>query len=354
MKTRLTSVIYSLAIGFLLMLNACTEDFEVNAPYQDIWAVYGVLNQNRDVQTIRVSKAFQPESNAFTFARENDLSVKGLQVQLLGNGKVYMARQVDNLPKDSTRGTFFPTMTAYQFDTHADDRLVEGEIYTLEIRDPADSSLFLSAQTRIPPQPELLNPTIIGRFTDQCLIPLEFEDSVQVIFKEKRKEVIGLAAGYEVSVNFSFTANGQDRNYQFGPTKIFDESTGCGAGGTGVVCYEIGNGAVMRGMQAAFRDTTLAYSYQAFPTCGVPGDLTKAIEVRVTAVDTFLTRYILANNPAFTSFNTVRREYTNVSGTERAVGIFGSVAFDQVPVSMTACGEYLLGLNPFNPPGNCN
>ena len=42
-----------------LWLLACSEAFELNAPYKDIWVVYGVLNPGDTAQFIRISKAFQ-------------------------------------------------------------------------------------------------------------------------------------------------------------------------------------------------------------------------------------------------------------------------------------------------------
>jgi hypothetical protein len=77
------------------------------------------------------------------------------------------------------------------------------------------------------------------------------------------------------------------------------------------------------------------------------------VEIEVVAIDTILYRYMTANDPGYFNINTIRREYTNISGSADAVGIFGSKATDRGPVALTPCAQHLLRLNGFFDPEAC-
>jgi hypothetical protein len=65
-------------ISFFLLivplLFACKKNFNVNAPWQDITVVYGLLNQNDSVHDLKITKAFLGEGNAMEFAKIPDSS----------------------------------------------------------------------------------------------------------------------------------------------------------------------------------------------------------------------------------------------------------------------------------------
>ena len=100
----------------IALISSCTTDFDVYAPEEDIFVVYGVLNPNDSVQYIRVAKAYQVEGNAYDYASENDLSREGLDVQIKGDGITYQGVAVTDIPKESP-GIFLPSQTVYQFTT---------------------------------------------------------------------------------------------------------------------------------------------------------------------------------------------------------------------------------------------
>ena len=78
---------------------ACSNDFEVTAPWQDIPIVYGLLNVNDTAHYIRVEKAFlDPNADAFEIAQIPDsLYYDNALVQLekLNTGEVFTLQKVD-------------------------------------------------------------------------------------------------------------------------------------------------------------------------------------------------------------------------------------------------------------------
>lgn len=345
-------ILWFLGLGILM---SCSEAININAPYKDIWAVYGVLNPQEDYQFIRISKSFQPEENAFNYAANNDLTVGGLDVRIIGGGKTYHAVQVDSVLKDTTEGDFAPYMRLYKIETINDAKLKEEEIYRLEIRNPDNRDFLLQAHTRIPPRPRITAPVTSLSRGRKCLPVVSFEDSVYIYFNRYRGEVSTYAMRFEIQFRLNYWKNGVKTVFKTRPTKLFNDDVGCLQTGDNAICYKFGRGIALGRMKPAFADSSASYIYDAVPVCGNQwDDLAKFVEIQVTALDTVLSKYIISNDPAYVNLNTVRREFTNISGTEDAVGLFGSVAADVEAVTMSPCSEYLLGLNPNWGPDICD
>jgi hypothetical protein len=60
-----------MAFGFV----SCEEDFDINAPYQDITVVYGLLDQGDDSIFLKINKAFLGEGNVLEMAKIQDSSI---------------------------------------------------------------------------------------------------------------------------------------------------------------------------------------------------------------------------------------------------------------------------------------
>lgn len=341
---------FALVISLLLFVAGCTERVDVNAPPKDIWVVYGVLDPQRDVQDLRIGKAFQIEENAFTYAQTHDPAVKGLAVHLSGGGDSWEAIEIDSILK--VEGDFNSQTSIYRFETGRS--LQEGQKYTLSIGWPDDSSLHLSAETRIPPEPKLLSPQILGSFNDRCLMQVPFEDTVQVVFNRKQsKETSGQAYRFQLGIELNYTENDIPKQYRFGPTRLFEQNLGCGNVGAGSICYQFPAETILTGMRSRLNDPLADYAIDDDTLCGVIADLSRFLELKVTAIDTALGRYMTANDPVGINLNTYRREYTNIVGNASVVGIFGSINYHNLPIDLTDCGRYLLGLNPSASPRVC-
>ncbi|MEM7372211.1 MAG: DUF4249 family protein [Bacteroidota bacterium] len=340
-------------IGICWILCSCDETFEVYAPPQDIWVVYGVLDAARDTQVIRVSKAFQINDDAIEFAATHDPSVRGLTVSLFGNGITYQAIPKDQVIKDTSSGSFGPSTHIYQIPTPAELALKEGEQYQLTIRSEQEPDLLLQARTSIPPRPKIISPFIRRSLGEKCLPTVPFEDSAIVRFQTNPNRIDAQAGAYEIRVLLAYKEDDISRSHHYGPTRLFSRSRGC-TGIDGTLCYELKNGVVIRSLRTGFKNHLASYSYLSEPRCNSQFDpLSHAVEVQVTAIDSFLSTYIRANDPFFLELNNVRPEYTNVEGSERTLGVFGSISYHNIPVGLSPCAEYLIGLREEQPFANC-
>ena len=68
----------------MIFLYSCEEDFEINAPYQDITVVYGLIDQGQDTIFLKINKAFLGDGNVLEMAKIEDSSeyVNGLEATI--------------------------------------------------------------------------------------------------------------------------------------------------------------------------------------------------------------------------------------------------------------------------------
>ncbi|MBM78907.1 MAG: hypothetical protein CL846_10540 [Crocinitomicaceae bacterium] len=59
-------------LSFLIILNSCNSDFDLNAPYKSIPIVYGLLDQSLDTQFIKINRSYLGDSNNVESAAIND------------------------------------------------------------------------------------------------------------------------------------------------------------------------------------------------------------------------------------------------------------------------------------------
>jgi len=340
-----------LFLSFTSLLG-CRTDFDLYAPYEDIWIVYGVLDPDQDQQGIRISLAFQEQGDVFEYAAELDPSVGGLDVRITGGGHSYQAVWQDSILKDTLSGAFGDYTGAYFFDTIDSLQIQAGEVYTLEIRRPDQPDFFLTAKTRVPPRPRLLSPTVFRIDGQECLPSIPVEDSVRVLLQPNPARTPGNAFAFQLEVNMHYFNDGIPNQVRYGPTRLFKDDVRCQWLGAETICYNFPNGAIFSRLKSAV-DNSSAFFYENSPRC-VPafsGFLPEGVDIRAVAVDTIVGRYITVNTPAFRSLNTVIPEYTNLSGTEPAFGIWGSINSSRTPIALSPCAEFRLGItNPVEDP----
>jgi len=328
---------------------SCSTEVDINATEKPIWAVFGVLNQEALEQNIRVSMGFLPEGNALEFARENDLSVKDLRVSLIAaSGKVYQATQIDSVLKTPTDGTFYELTSLYRFDTEGDNQLVAGERYTLRVTKLGDDEFELRAETAVPTVPNVTRPVITNcTGNGRGLQSISLDRETRVEWAAKRASLDGQeGSAFELRVYFAYQEDGNPDTVQFGPTRMI-ETKACGT----QFCYRFREKELISNFLTKIdQQTGSLYTYQDEPTCGAEETLAQAFWYEITAVDTFLYRYRQANDPLFTDFNTTRPEYTNISGTETAVGVLGSISIARRYAAFNTCTKYLLNMNEIPQP----
>ena len=330
----------------IVLFQSCSTDFEVFAPEEQIFIVYGVLSPDDSLQYIRISLAYQTEGDALVYASETDLSAKGLQVRLKGdNGTNYLAEQVDSVPKSGS-GDFYPYHSLYRIRTDGttgNEALEAGRRYDLEISATGDT-VNLSAYTTIPVPAVIQDRTYSGGGTQTCLFRASLNGTVKVAFTPGAH-----AYGHEMRAYFNYEANGTPGQVVWGPTKLFFDSQGCS---DGKVCYQLGEGELINVFKNGMPDPlTTSLTYDNTECDNVPSNLSTALRFEVTSADTFLTNYMIVNDPSNTDVSGTRPEYTNITGTVDAIGIFGSYSTANRYNVLNDCSEYLLGLNNTPNPG---
>ena len=85
--------ITSLFLIIVTLFSACETEFNVNADWEEVTVVYGLLDQSQDKQYIRINKAFLGDEDAYVMAsvadsinyNPNNLEVKIEKISALGN-----------------------------------------------------------------------------------------------------------------------------------------------------------------------------------------------------------------------------------------------------------------------------
>jgi len=68
---KLLNTLAALLTGILL-LNSCSTELDVNAPYKEFTIVYGTIDQSVDTQWIKINKSFLGDGSAFDYAQIRD------------------------------------------------------------------------------------------------------------------------------------------------------------------------------------------------------------------------------------------------------------------------------------------
>ena len=100
-------------LSFLLILTwSCEEDFDINAPYQDISVIFGLIDPGEDTIFLKINKAFLGEGNAMEMAKIEDSStyVTGLDavIEEWEDGNFIKSYQLDTITiKNKEEGIFY-------------------------------------------------------------------------------------------------------------------------------------------------------------------------------------------------------------------------------------------------------
>ena len=145
-----------------LVLTACETDFEVNAEWEETTVVFGLLDKAKEIQFIKINKAFLGEADALLMAQHSDSvnyvpfdsidSTGEIQVKLYKidfNDTIFSRTLKDTLlPKDD--GLFATDSNIiYYFNTpEGDNFLSENRTYSLVINNVKTGNI-VSASTEI-------------------------------------------------------------------------------------------------------------------------------------------------------------------------------------------------------------
>jgi hypothetical protein len=96
-------------IGLLYMMNACSTDFDINASYQEITVVYGLLDPGADTTYLKINKAFLGDENAMIMARIPDSSqfIQRLHVRMWAEDDPETLYHFDTITLDNKDSGYF-------------------------------------------------------------------------------------------------------------------------------------------------------------------------------------------------------------------------------------------------------
>jgi len=324
---------------FALMMFGCNPEFEVYAPERPTFIVYGVLDATKDVQFVKLTETFQSQGDALAYAETADLALKDMQVTIKGNGKLYEG-ELEEIQREE--GLFPAVHTVYKFNTSGADKIVGEETYTLTIKDLEDSNLLITANTVVPGDVNMVEPAAPRYNSSLGVYFLPIIDLHDDYFARARSQK---AYGFEVRFYVEVEQEGSKRTIQYGPLPIQNEPRGCSATvGRGEMCLKVPGGSVGNYLLGDISKIEgQAFHYDSVRTAMSLAELSKTTWVEITAVDSFLTRYLQVNNPFGFGLNLLidKPELSNVFGAD--AGLFGSINHSFEYVKLDDCTKYKAG-----------
>ena len=142
MKMKNIKVLLIMVLGSVLF-SACEKDVDINADYEDITIVYGLINQADSISYLRIEKAYLSEGDIFQdaqFADSNLYNYK-LDVKISSNNREIIFDTITIYNKEE--GIFYaPKMQVYYAVTK--NILNTEDIYKLEITNPKSDKVITS------------------------------------------------------------------------------------------------------------------------------------------------------------------------------------------------------------------
>jgi len=132
--------IYLILSVFAIVFTACETDFDVNATWEEVTVVYGLLDagDGKELQQIKISKAFLGEMDALQMAQyadsinfdEGELAVKVIRIKNNGNTDTITLNEVPTLRNE---GVFNDSIMVYTFKHENDFLKTNDALYELLI-----------------------------------------------------------------------------------------------------------------------------------------------------------------------------------------------------------------------------
>jgi hypothetical protein len=320
MKRIITLVYITFISVSALFVASCTTDFELNAEYDEIPVIFGILDQSVDTQFVKINKSFIGNGNNTSYAAINDSS---LYSNVIGRVEEYVDNVltetfqleemwVNNLDEgifytDSQKVYFFvPTSLTEPY-------LNEDAIYKL-IVDVSEEAQPIEAETNL----------IKGSELNWDLLTSNGAAYNGIVFADAST----LSQNDYLTSSPKCTPGGNADKYEFKLRLHFTEVTFAGVSTEKYVEWNLGEVTVISGnlkkeisgeaFYSAISNKLSNYSYEADVEKRVIGK--DNIEIIVTAANENLSLFIGINEPS-TGVVTEQPVFTNVEG---GVGIFAS------------------------------
>ena len=136
-----------------LTFAGCSTELEVNAPYEDITVVYGLMDASEPIQYIKINKAFLGEGDALVYAQipdSNEYSGEAIEharVHRVEDGQITATFDLQDTVIDRDPGVFYSPHRLYYFLDEAIPILVgQDTSYFLYLRQDAEYELDLKVK----------------------------------------------------------------------------------------------------------------------------------------------------------------------------------------------------------------
>ena len=316
MKRIITLLCISLISVFALFISSCTTDFELNAEYDEIPVIFGVLDQSVDTQFVKINKSFIGNGNNTSYAAINDSS---LYTNVVARVDEYIDGAIDRtFPLEEMwvtnldEGIFYTDSQKVYFFVPSTP-LNEDALYKI-IVDVSEESQPIEAETNL----------IKGSELNWDVITANGASINGIIFADAST----LSQNDYLTSSPKCTPGGNADKYEFKLRLHFTEVTLAGASTAKYVEWNLGEVIVINGnlkkeisgeaFYSAINNKLSNYIYEA--------DVEKRIiskdniEIIVTAANENLSLFIGINEPS-TGVVTEQPIFTNIEG---GVGIFAS------------------------------
>jgi hypothetical protein len=287
---------------------SCKTDFEVNAPYEKVPIVYGILEQNVDTQFIKINKTFLGTDN-LNYSHINDSMLFNnvtARVEQYTNGtlgNVYNLQEI--WVKNINNGIFYTdSQKVYYF---IEPNLNSNSEY--KITGTADGKEFNATTTLVQP----------------FSFSVSFRNSV--IYNNNAFSMAGDMGVYS-TLHPKWNSGIDGKRYDLSLRFNYNEYKGASITPKHIDWY-LGSQKVISSSNSSLLQTDLNgesfYQYlgnnsELQNTTGVTKRVFKSIDLRVTAANENFNTYMEVNEPV-TSIVTERPEFTNITG---GYGLFAS------------------------------
>ena len=316
MKRIITLVYITFISVSALFVASCTTDFELNAEYDEIPVIFGVLDQSVDTQFVKINKSFIGNGDNNTYAAINDSS---LYTNVVARVEEYIGGTINRtFPLEEMwvsnldEGIFYTDVQKVYFFVPTAP-LNEDATYKL-IVDVSEEAQPIEAETNL----------IKGSELNWDLLTSNGAAYNGIVFADAST----LSQNDYLTSSPKYTPGGNADKYEFKLRLHFTEVTFAGVSTEKYVEWNLGEVIVANGnlkkeisgeaFYSAINNKLSNYSYEADVEKRVIGK--DNIEIIVTAANENLSLFIGINEPS-TGVVTEQPIFTNVEG---GVGIFAS------------------------------
>lgn len=294
----------------LLFSSSCSNEIDINAPWEEVLVVFGLLNKDETTHYVRVSKAFLGEGDALQFASVYDslyVSPEALEITIeeeLNNQitRTFTLEADTSIAKEP--GIFSnPSQVIYKFSTPANDKLNPDARYFLKVKNVLSGN-EVSSETNLVKSIILSQP---GNFLTEIGLFPRAATNMKVKTAENGKL-------YELLIYFKYREYNQNN-----PTDIVEKEV------------EINLGRVSRDNSNSGEefnttiDNEVIYQTIANNLSPVSADnplvrFVDSLKFVVNVANEELETYLSVNQPS----NTLAQERPTFSNIENGIGIFAS------------------------------